>query len=167
MSSDKQPERTEVKRIDGHLHFVHHVRDAQGKIIQTVAGPLKVEFRLEDFGQLLAGACVMALPVALTGEVWDLGEALSPMRTLAIFLLSLLTLGGFVWALFYGRRISEYPGHFCRRVLSAYLLTFLVAFLLLFLFDKAPLDDLGTTLTRTVIVAFPSAFAATAVDFIK
>jgi hypothetical protein len=42
-----------------------------------------------------------------------------------------------------------------------------VAFLLLFLFDKAPLDDLGTTLTRTIIVAFPSAFAATAVDFVK
>ena len=167
MGSDRHSCKSKTERINGQLHFVHHVHDAQGKIIKTVTGPLKVEVHFEDYGQLLAGACVMALPVALTGEVWDLGEALSPMRTLAIFVLSLLTLGGFVWALFYGRRISEYPGHFCRRVLSAYLLTFLVAFLLLFLFDKAPLDDLGTTLTRTIIVAFPSAFAATAVDFIK
>jgi uncharacterized membrane protein len=50
---------------------------------------------------------------------------------------------------------------------SAYLVTFLVSFLLLFLFDKAPLDDLGLTLTRTILVAFPASFAATAVDFMK
>jgi uncharacterized membrane protein len=167
MDNNKQADRPKVERIDGRLHFVHHVRDAQGNIIKTVTGPLKVEVRLEDCGQLLAGACVMALPVALTGEVWDLGEALSPARTLAILILSLLTLAAFVWALFYGRRVREYPGHFCKRVLSAYLITFLVAFLLLFLFDKAPLDDLGTTFIRTIIVAFPSAFAATVVDFVK
>lgn len=167
MSGDRHPERPEVERIDGRLHFVHQVRDDQGNIIKTVTGPLKVEFRLEDFGQLIAGACVMALPVALTEEVWDLGEALSPVRTLAIFVLSLLTLAVFVWALFYGRRIGQYQGHYLRRALSAYLVTFLVAFLLLFLFDKAPLNDMGTTLTRTIIVAFPSSFAATAVDFMK
>ena len=81
MCSDRQFDRSKTERIDGHLHFVHQVRDAQGNILKTVTGPLKVEFRLEDFGQLIAGACVMALPVALTEEVWDLGEALSPVRT--------------------------------------------------------------------------------------
>lgn len=49
MSGDRHPERPEVERIDGRLHFVHEVRDAQGNIIKTVRGPLKVEFRLEDF----------------------------------------------------------------------------------------------------------------------
>lgn len=52
-------------------------------------------------------------------------------------------------------------------ILAVSLVTFLVAFLLLFLFDKAPLDDLGLTLTCTVLVAFPASFAATAVDFMK
>jgi hypothetical protein len=32
---------------------------------------------------------------------------------------------------------------------------------------KTPIDDLKLTLTRTIIVAFPASFAATAVDFIK
>jgi uncharacterized membrane protein len=36
-----------------------------------------------------------------------------------------------------------------------------------FLFDKAPLNDMGVTLTRTVLVAFPASFAATAMDFLK
>lgn len=126
-----------------------------------------MEFRLEDLGQLVAGACVMALPVTLTEEVWNLGETLSLGRTLVILALSLLTLAGFVWGLFYGKRITEYQGHFFKRAASAYVVTFLVALLLLFLFDKAPLDDLRLTLTRTIIVAFPSSFAATAVDFMK
>jgi len=47
------------------------------------------------------------------------------------------------------------------------MVTFLVALLLLFLFDKAPLDDMGATFTRTIFVAFPASFAATAVDFMK
>lgn len=68
-------------RVDGRLHFVHHVTDEKGNRIATVTGPLKVEFRLEDLGQLVAGACVMALPVALTEEVWNLGETLSIGRT--------------------------------------------------------------------------------------
>lgn len=167
MSASDDSNNSELQRIDGRLHFVHHIRDDQGKVITTITGPLKVEFRLEDFGQLVAGACVMALPVALTEEVWDLGETLSLGRTLAILVVSVLTLASFVWGLFYGRRITQYLGQFFKRVISAYLVTFFLALFLLYLFEKAPLDELGTTLTRTILVAFPSAFAATAVDFVK
>ena len=67
----------------------------------------------------------------------------------------------------YGKRIGQYQGHFFKRAVSAYLVTFCVALLLLILFDKAPLHDLKVTLTRTILVAFPSSFAATAVDFVK
>ena len=154
-------------RVDGHLQLVHHVRDEEGNLITTVTGLLKVEFRLEDLGQLLAGACVMALPVALTEEVWDLGEKLSIGRTLLILAVSILTLAGFTWGLFYGKRIGEYKGHFFKRVLSAYVVTFLVSLFLLFLFDHAPLDNLRITLTRTKLVSFPASFAATVMDFLK
>jgi len=136
-------------------------------VIDRTANIQLVRRQPEDLAQLLAGACVLALPAALTEEVWDLGKTLSVARTLAIFALSLLTLAGFIWGLFYGGRIREYPGHFLKRVFSAYLMTFMVSLLLLFMFDKAPLDQMGVTLTRAVIVAFPSSFAATAVDFIN
>jgi uncharacterized membrane protein len=107
------------------------------------------------------------LPVALTEEVWNLGETLSIGRALLILGFSILALAGFIWALFYGNRIGHFKSHFLKRVVSAYLLTFSVSFLLLFLFDKAPLDNLKVTLTRTILVAFPASFAATAVDFIR
>ena len=166
----KDPEKeppSRVHRVDGRLHLVHYVTDDKGNRIATVTGPLKVEFRLEDLWQLVAGACVMALPVALTEEVWDLGKTLSIGRTLLILAFSLVTLAGFIWGLFYGKRIVEYRGDFFKRAASAYVVTFLASLLLLFLFDKAPLDDLRVTFTRTILVAFPASFAATAVDFMK
>ena len=167
MDSTKTDPSKVTHRVDGRLHLVHHVRDDDGSLITTVTGPLKVEFRLEDLGQLVAGACVMALPVALTEEVWNLGETLSIGRALLILAFSVFALAGFIWGLFYGKRIGEYQGHFFKRVASAYLVTFLVALLLLFLFDKAPPDNLRATFIRTILVAFPASFAATAVDFIK
>ena len=167
MKNHDQHATHDTRRINGQLHFVHHVTDEQGKVVTSVTGPMKVEFRLTDFSQLIAGAFVMALPVAVTGEVWDLGEQLSLGRILAILGISLLTLAMFVWGLFYGKHIGKYQGHFLKRVVSAYLVTFMVALLLLVLFDKAPLQDLQVTFARCVLVAFPACFAATAVDYMK
>jgi len=132
MKDPKKEPTSRVHRVDGRLHLVHHVTDDKGNSIATVTGPLKVEFRLEDLGQLVAGACVMALPVALTEEVWNLGETLSIGRALLILGFSILVLAGFIWGLFYGNRIVEFRGHFLKRAVSAYMVTFLVALFLNF-----------------------------------
>ena len=158
---------SKIQRIEGRLHLVRHVTDEEGNPIATVSEPLKVEFRFEDLVQLIAGALVMGLPVAMAEETWDLGAELSMGRTLTILALSWCTLAGFIWTLFYGKRITEYRHQFIKRTVAAYVVTFVVSFLLLFLFDKAPLDDLRLTVTRKILVAFPASFAATAVDFMK
>lgn len=157
----------DTQRIDGRLHSIHDVHDSEGNVVSTVAKPLKVETHLEDIAQLVAGALIMALPVAQTEEVWNLGSDLSTGRILLIMAVSLVTLAGFIWGLFYGKHISTYPGYFLKRLLLAYGLTFAVALVLLVLFDKAPMDDLALAFRRTVLVAFPAAFAATAVDFMR
>ena len=167
MKASETKTSSSVHRVDGQLHLVNYVTDDQGNRVATVTGPLKVEFRLEDLGQLLAGACVMAIPMTLSQEVWDLGAQLPIGRTLLILAFSVLTLGAFIWGLFYGKRIAEFPGHFFKRAFSAYLVTFAVAFVLLWLFEQAPLDHLRVALTRTVLVAFPASFAATTADFMK
>lgn len=154
-------------RIRGRLHSVHHLRDDVGEVVGTVVRPLKVEFRLADLGQLLVGAFVMALPLAFTEEVWGLGENLSGGRILMILVVSVITLAAFVWILFYQGEGASYTGHFVARVAAAYAATFCVALLLMVLVDKAPLDNLSLALSRTVIVAFPASFSATAVDFVK
>ena len=108
----------------------------------------------------------MALPMALTEDVWDLGETLSLGRTLTVLALSIFVLAGFIWGLFYSQRVVKYKGPFLKRVVSAYLVTFGVSLLLLFLFDEVPLDDLKVTLKRTNLRVFPPSFTATTVDFI-
>ncbi len=154
-------------RINGRLHTVHPVLDEAGNLLTSVTRALKVEFHPEDLVQLIVGASVMALPIALTGEVWDLGETLSVGRTVAIAGISVVTLAAFIWSLFYVRNLRAYRGTFLLRVVTAYLVTSLIAFTFLYLFDKAPLDDLQVALTRTVLVSLPAAYAATAVDFVK
>jgi uncharacterized membrane protein len=167
MSVQEPRPHSKVQELDGRLHLVHYVTDEHGNRVPMVLGPLKVEFRLTDIAQLVAGAFVMGLPVATTGEVWDLGEQLSMGRTLLILLVSILSLGAFIWGLFYGKHVKTHTGAFLKRVTSAYLVTFAVSFFLLWLFDKAPLDNPAVAFTRTVLVAFPASFAATAVDFMK
>ena len=167
MSSTGDGQHTTLHRVQGKLHSVHHLKDEAGRVIGTVVRPLKVEFHLEDLGQLLVGAFIMALPLAFTEEVWDLGKDLSGGRVFAIFVASLIALALFIWTLFYQGEGNSYRGHFLKRVVAAYAATFCVALFLMILVDKAPLDDIQLTLSRVVIVAFPASFSATVVDFVK
>ena len=104
--------RAAYRRIGGQLHTIQEIRDEAGHLIDTVTKPLKVEFRLRDVGQLLAGAFMMGIPVALAEEVWVLGETLPPGRILLIALLTILVLALFIWGLFYGGHIAEFKFDF-------------------------------------------------------
>ena len=157
--------RAAYRRIGGQVHTIQEIRDEAGRLIDTLTKPLKVELRLQDVGQLLAGACMMGIPMALADEVWVLGETLPPGRILLIALLSILVLALFIWGLFYGGHIAEFKFDFFKRVAISYLATLGVSLLLLALFGEAGFD-LSLSIRTAVIVAFPSAFAASTVDFI-
>jgi uncharacterized membrane protein len=167
MSASNDRPRDLLHRINGKLHSVHHVRDDDGQIVGSVVERLKVEFQLEDVGQLVVGAFVMALPAAFAEDAWDLGAELSSGKILLIFITSLIALALFIWLLFYQGKPAGYSGQFVKRVFAAYSVTFVISVFLLWLVDQAPLDDLGLTFSRAVIVAFPASFSATAVDFVK
>jgi len=130
---------------------------------KPTGGP--VEFARRDVAEIAIGACVMAFPVATAQEVWDLGEQLGVLRVLLLALASVLVLGAMVFLLHHGPETPSDPGVFLRRVLGTYGLTFVIAALLLFAVDH--LDLFGhpwVAIKRTVLVAFPACFAATAVD---
>ena len=166
MTNNTESKRTE--RIAGQLHEIREVRDRSGEVIARVTDRLRVEFRWSDVLQLAVGALVLGIPVAYTEEVWDLGQALSGARIALVALVSILILGFFVKTLFYAEHLlKEYRAEFFKRVVVAYTLTLLVAFLLLVLIDKGPLDDPLLALKRAVLIAFPGSLAATAVDYIK
>lgn len=123
------------------------------------------ELRVRDMAELLAGAIVMAFPIAITEEVWDLGEELSLLRITLIALGSILFIALLVWALFQRGHPPEHRRDFLRRVLAAYGLALFVAAMILFAVGRLELlTDPLVGLKRSVLVAFPASFAATAVD---
>jgi uncharacterized membrane protein len=126
---------------------------------------VRVEFVRRDVAEIAIGACVMAFPVAVSQEIWDLGEQLTLLRVMLFALASILVLGLLVFLLHRGPETPSDRGVFLSRVLSTYGLTLVIAALLLFGVDR--LDLFGhpwVAIKRTVLVAFPACFAATVVD---
>jgi len=165
---NEQTSKSTVERIQGQLHSVHTVLDQTGKEIHRVVQPLMLELRVRDVAQLVAGACVLAVPVALTEEVWVLGQQLPTMNIIGVAITSIVFLSFFAYFIFYQDHLRGHEWQFLMRVSAGYLITFCVAALLLTLFDKCPWAmDPATALKRVVLVTFPASFSATVVDSLK
>ncbi len=124
-----------------------------------------VDFARRDVAEIAMGACIMAFPVAAAQEIWDLGAQLALLRVLLFALASVFFLGVLVFLLHDRPDVPTDPRVFLKRVLSTYGLTLVISALLLFGVDH--LDLFGhpwVAVKRTVLVAFPACFAATAVD---
>jgi uncharacterized membrane protein len=123
----------------------------------------RARFARQDVAEIAIGACVMAFPVAVTEEVWNLGKELSLMRVALFAAASVFFLALLIYLLQHGRVPAE-PKVFLQRVLSTYGLTLVISALLLFGVDRLELAHPLVGLKRTILVAFPASFAATVVD---
>jgi uncharacterized membrane protein len=59
--------------------------------------PKEPQFRPRDIAEIAVGACIMAFPVAVTEEVWNLGADLALWRALLFALASVLFLAVFTY----------------------------------------------------------------------
>lgn len=126
--------------------------------------PHQVRFTVRDVAEVAVGACIMAFPVAVTEEVWNLGEELRLTHILPFAVASLLFLGLLIYILHHSE-VGAGRKAFLQRVLSTYFVTLLIAALLLWGVDRFDLvGDFWVSVKRAVLVAFPASFAATAVD---
>ena len=78
-----------VQRLGGQLHSVRDILDEEGKVIDRLIEPLMVEIGLRDLAQIIIGALVLAIPVALAEEVWTLGKSLAARIVAGIALVSI------------------------------------------------------------------------------
>lgn len=157
-----------VKRIDGELYSIRKLLDDSGNVVQQIATPLMVEFRMRDVFEILVGACVLAIPVSYTEEVWTLGKELPVSNILAISLISVGFVALFGYYIFYRGNLKGNEFEFAKRVISVYVITFLVAAMLLTLLQKCPwATDPAVAMGRIALVTFPACFSATVVDSIK
>lgn len=123
------------------------------------------KLHIRDLAEIVIGSLVLAFPVAVTEEVWNLSTELSLVRTLAISFTSLVFISVFVKTTYRHEMTFSSQKQLFARVLAVYGVTMAVAAGVLFAVDRLPL--LGETLVavkRTVIVAFPASFAATVID---
>jgi uncharacterized membrane protein len=104
----------------------------------------------------------------VTEEVWDISSEISLVRTLLIALSSIVFISFFVHTTYFHETTFASSKQTAKRVLTVYFVTLAVVAATLFVIGKLPLaGELLVALKRTIIVAFPASFAATAVDSIN
>ena len=124
----------------------------------------RASFAKRDVAEIATGACIMAFPVTVTEEVWNLGAELSLPHVLFFALASISFLALMIYLLQH-KTVGPNQRVFIQRVLSTYFLTLLIAALLLMGVDRLELlTDPVVGLKRAILVAFPASFAATIFD---
>ena len=118
-----------------------------------------------DLAEIIIGSLVLAFPVAVTQEVWDLSSEISMGRTLMILLGSTVFISFFVRTTYFHETTFTSGKQIAARTLTVYLITVSVSAATLLVIGKLPLStDILVAFKRSIIVAFPASFAATAVD---
>lgn len=118
-----------------------------------------------DVAEIVIGSLVLAFPVAVTEEVWNLSSEISLGRTIFICVVSLICVSVFVQTAYRHEFSFESQKDLAARVFSVYVLTLMTAAAVLFAIGKLPLvTETLVAIKRTIIVAFPACFAATVVD---
>ena len=163
-----EQEKGTVRRIGGYLHRVIPIVDETGKVVQHVLKPFMVEFRPRDLMQVIVGASLLAIPMAFTGEVWELGAELPLSNVLVLSGLSVLFIALFVYFNFYRFQFKGNGVEFVKRVCAIYLFSLLVVAVLLTIIQRCPWStDFAVALKRVLIVAFPSSMSAAISDTLK
>jgi uncharacterized membrane protein len=103
--------------------------------------------------------------VALSEELWNLGEAQSLASITAIAAASWLLIGPFIHRVHHLDDPHRRSVEFVRRICATCIATFLICAAILGVMDELPMLDVPmVALKRTVLAAFPASFAATDVD---
>jgi uncharacterized membrane protein len=162
--------KTEVKirRIGGYLHRITTFFDKTGHVVQFAMTPFMVELRLRDIMQIIVGSALLAIPVAFTEEVWNLGERLPLRNVVSLSILSLIMISLFVYFNFYRYHLRKNVFNYTKRVIATYVLSLIVCGTILTIIQKCPWEtNYLLAVKRVIIVAFPASLMATVADIIK
>jgi uncharacterized membrane protein len=168
MEQNIQTKASMVKRIGGHLHRVVPIADKSGKILSYALKPFMVEFKPRDAFQVIVGAAILAIPVALTEEAWNLGDTLPVRNVMGLGILSVLFISTFVYFNYYRSNFAGHALDYLKRITGTYILSLIVVALILTIIQKCPwgTDNL-LAIKRIIIVTFPASMSAMVSDVIK
>lgn len=159
---------TKLIRIAGRLKELVIVKDEKGNILQKVIRPVMVEFYPRDMVQVAVGSAILAIPVAFTEEVWNLGVSLPLKNVLLISALSIFFIAIFVYYHSYKNQLKQHLWQYSKRVIVTYVFSMLIVGVLLTIVQIAPWQaDWLVAVKRIILVAFPASLSATVVDTLK
>jgi len=160
--------RRHLIEVDGVKKELLVFHDGKGNILHKIISPLIVEFSPKDVLQVIIGATLLAIPVGYTEEAWNLGAVLPNINILFIMLLSILFISSFIYHSHYKDKLKNHKLQFITRILSTYIISFLVVSTLLTLIDKAAWSaDIMLSFRRVVLVTFPASMSAAIADVLK
>ena len=111
---------------------------------------------------------LLAFPVAMTEEAWNLGTELPALSILLIAVLSLVFIAWFGYYRIYQSSLATHRQEFVLRVFAGYAIALIVAAFVLALFNQFPLgSEPMVAIKRMVLVAAPASAAGTIVDSMK
>lgn len=126
---------------------------------------MRLNFNMEDIGQIIIGSSALAVPISFSEEAWDIGISL-PMENLAIvFCLSIVFLAIFTYQSVFQADIRYRVWVFVARIILAYVIAGMVVALILVALDKFPvLSEPMIAFKRLVVVTMPASMGAIIVD---
>lgn len=156
---------TEFKRISGDIYEIVTIKNDQGQVVQTLRIPVKVEMKLRDMLQVLIGASILAVPVAFTEEVWNLGKDLPWLNTIILSTVGYGFMSAFIYFSAYRKKLIMFRGEFLKRVFLTFIISVIIVGFLLTVVDKCPwFTEFDVALKRTLIGAFPASLSASLTD---
>ncbi|MBU1988494.1 MAG: DUF2391 family protein, partial [Nanoarchaeota archaeon] len=136
-------------------------RKVGGKIFHEIVDPLIPKFNLHDILQVIIGASIFAVPIGFTEETWRLGETLPLTNVIGLLFLSLLFISMFTYYHYHRQHGKKHLNEFVKRVISTYVLSFVIVALIMTIIQKAPWQvDSLIAFKRVAIVTFPSSLSA-------
>ena len=125
-------------------------------------------FRINDLSEIIVGSVVLAFPVAITEEVWNLGTTLPLASAIIMVVASLVCITWFAYHAYYQSVMDTHWQDLLVRSLTIYIVTLVIAALILSVMHQFPLlTDTATAINRMLLVALPASFCATVVDSLR
>ena len=117
-----------------------------------------------DVAEIVVGSCVLAFPVSVTEEVWELSKTLPLGRVLYLLYWSNIFIAFFTYHRYFRGQLRGNVGRFVLRVAAVYFVTLISCAAILLALNQLTTVELAVAIKRVVIVSFPASFAATIVD---
>ncbi len=134
-------------------------------LLKYTAEKLKPKLTVADTLKILVGASMLAIPTALTEEVWNLGKVLSWTNVTLMLVVEYVIIAAFIILESYKDHKRVYLREESKRVLAILLLSGGIVGLFLALADQLPLlTDSSVALKRVIIGMLPASMSATVLD---